>query len=295
MLLKKNTELKGAIKVLGVIVLLSIFCVGSAWSYPTTPTNLSASTGNFWVNWTWDKEDGTDSFNVSWNSTWHNGTTNTYMNDSVGIHQWANISVFAFNLTTGNLSVTSIDGQQQVPNNVVLLTVTQVYTELEGKMIFISDTSSSDADGDTPTYSCNRTDLFTDFSTSTGYGNWTTGTTDSGVYYVDVGVSDGYGSEDNKTLTITIIDATPGIPINIVNVSGNFYINHTWNSGINTNSFDGHGNFSLGIIEQIIFPEIDYDKIERITGLNIAIVTSAHDDKEGRSLLSKMGMPFKKN
>ena len=64
--------------------------------------------------------------------------------------------------------------------------------------------------------------------------------------------------------------------------------------GVNPNSFDGHGNYSLGIIEQIIFPEIDYDKIERVSGMNIAFVTTARTDQEARSLLSKLGMPFRK-
>ena len=64
--------------------------------------------------------------------------------------------------------------------------------------------------------------------------------------------------------------------------------------GINPNAFDGHGNFSMGITEQIIFPEIDYDKIERISGLNIAIVTTAKTDQEARVLLKKLGMPFRK-
>jgi large subunit ribosomal protein L5 len=64
--------------------------------------------------------------------------------------------------------------------------------------------------------------------------------------------------------------------------------------GINPNSFDGHGNFSLGVTEQIIFPEIDYDKIERVSGMNIALVTTARTDQEARSLLSKLGMPFRK-
>lgn len=63
--------------------------------------------------------------------------------------------------------------------------------------------------------------------------------------------------------------------------------------GVNPNAFDGHGNYSLGITEQIIFPEIDYDKIERITGLTIAIVTTAETDAEAKSLLAKFGMPFR--
>ncbi len=64
--------------------------------------------------------------------------------------------------------------------------------------------------------------------------------------------------------------------------------------GINPNAFDGHGNYSMGVTEQIIFPEIDYDKIERISGMNIAIVTTARTDAEARSLLTRLGMPFRK-
>ena len=64
--------------------------------------------------------------------------------------------------------------------------------------------------------------------------------------------------------------------------------------GISSKAFDGSGNYSLGIKEHIIFPEIDYDKIDKIKGMNITIVTSAHNDEEGRELLTLMGMPFRK-
>ena len=64
--------------------------------------------------------------------------------------------------------------------------------------------------------------------------------------------------------------------------------------GVKATGFDGHGNFSLGISEQIIFPEIDFDKITKISGMNITIVTSAQTDDEARSLLVKFGMPFRK-
>jgi len=64
--------------------------------------------------------------------------------------------------------------------------------------------------------------------------------------------------------------------------------------GINQNAFDGHGNYSLGIQEQIIFPEIDFDKIEKVSGLNIVIVTTAQTDAEAKAFLSKFGMPFRK-
>ena len=63
--------------------------------------------------------------------------------------------------------------------------------------------------------------------------------------------------------------------------------------GVSAKAFDGRGNYSLGIKEHIIFPEIDYDKIDKIKGLNISIVTTAQTDEEGKQLLSLMGMPFK--
>ena len=64
--------------------------------------------------------------------------------------------------------------------------------------------------------------------------------------------------------------------------------------GVNPKAFDGRGNYSVGIDEQIIFPEIDYDKIEQVRGLNVAIVTTAPNDELAYSLLGKFGMPFRK-
>jgi len=63
--------------------------------------------------------------------------------------------------------------------------------------------------------------------------------------------------------------------------------------GISGKAWDGRGNYSLGVKEQIIFPEIDYDKIDKIKGLNITIVTSAKNDQEGKELLKLLGMPFR--
>ena len=65
--------------------------------------------------------------------------------------------------------------------------------------------------------------------------------------------------------------------------------------GIRATGFDGRGNYSLGITEQIIFPEINIDKINRIDGMDITFVTSAQTDKEAKSLLTELGLPFKKN
>lgn len=64
--------------------------------------------------------------------------------------------------------------------------------------------------------------------------------------------------------------------------------------GINPNSFDGRGNYSMGIKEQLIFPEIDYDKIDKVRGMDICLVTTANTDEEARELLTLMGAPFSK-
>ncbi len=63
--------------------------------------------------------------------------------------------------------------------------------------------------------------------------------------------------------------------------------------GVSPKAFDGRGNYSLGIREQIIFPEVDYDKVERVTGLNVTMCTTAKNDAEGKALLSHLGVPFR--
>jgi large subunit ribosomal protein L5 len=64
--------------------------------------------------------------------------------------------------------------------------------------------------------------------------------------------------------------------------------------GVNAKSFDGRGNYSMGVREQIIFPEIDFDKVDRVRGLDITITTSANTDEEGRALLAAFNFPFRK-
>jgi large subunit ribosomal protein L5 len=66
-------------------------------------------------------------------------------------------------------------------------------------------------------------------------------------------------------------------------------------NGIKAGGFDGRGNYNLGVVEQIIFPEINIDKINKISGMDITFVTSADTDKEAKSLLTEMGLPFQKN
>lgn len=64
--------------------------------------------------------------------------------------------------------------------------------------------------------------------------------------------------------------------------------------GVSSEAFDGRGNYTLGLREQLVFPEIDYDKIDKVRGMEVSIVTTARTDEEGRQLLKLMGMPFKK-
>jgi large subunit ribosomal protein L5 len=64
--------------------------------------------------------------------------------------------------------------------------------------------------------------------------------------------------------------------------------------GVNPNAFDGRGNYALGIKEQLIFPEIEYDKIDKVRGMDVIFVTTAHTDEEARALLAEFGMPFTK-
>jgi large subunit ribosomal protein L5 len=64
--------------------------------------------------------------------------------------------------------------------------------------------------------------------------------------------------------------------------------------GVNPDGFDGRGNYSLGLREQVVFPEIDYDKIDKLRGLEVSIITTARTDDEARSLLTRLGMPFRK-
>ncbi|HEX7464981.1 MAG TPA: 50S ribosomal protein L5 [Actinomycetota bacterium] len=62
--------------------------------------------------------------------------------------------------------------------------------------------------------------------------------------------------------------------------------------GLSPRSFDGHGNYTLGLTEQLIFPEVDYDKVVKVRGMDVTVVTTAHDDEQGRALLTALGFPF---
>ena len=147
---------------------------------------------------------GTDSYNVSVNSVWHNGSTAGYDN-TYSAHAWQNITVYAYNDVDG-ISSGSISQNTQIPNNPITITNTSADAVIASGTNVYVDYNSSDLDDDTTTFSCSRTDIFTDFSTSTGKGNWTAV---AGTYYVDFGVADGYGSTDNYTMRIDAVGHDP--------------------------------------------------------------------------------------
>jgi large subunit ribosomal protein L5 len=81
---------------------------------------------------------------------------------------------------------------------------------------------------------------------------------------------------------------------NEIKIINKKYFSMFYTKGVNDKGFDGRGNYTLGVTEQIIFPEIDIDKVSKITGMDITFVTSAPTDKEAHALLTEFGIPFKK-
>ena len=206
---------------------------------PASITSLTSSTGNFWHNWTWTDPTDAD-FNyttVYINNSWVVNTTNEYYNLSAAEHNTSIISTKTVD-TTGNVNPTWTNHTSNIPNNLVTITNTSDWSDNEGQNVYV-DYDSTDDDSDTPTFSCNRTDLFTDFSTSTGIGNWTTNYTVAGNYTIDFGVDDGYGSSDNYTMNVTVTDyGTPGIPTGLSSTADYLWVNNTWTAGNNTDTFN---------------------------------------------------------
>jgi len=195
---------------------------------PANPVNLANSTDDLWINHTWENGTGvvTDSYNVSVNSVWTNGSANTFFNDTYSGHGWQNITVWAYNSTLNTLSGGSISQNTQLSNNPITITNTSDRNVPTGDNVYV-DFDADDLDSDTPTFSCNRTDLFTDFNTATGTGNWIVV---DGVTYVNFGVSDGYGSIDNYTMSITG-NLMPDNPEDLFVTADDFWLNHSWLTG----------------------------------------------------------------
>ncbi len=201
---------------------------------PPNPVNFANTTGNFWVNHTWESGNGniTDSYNVTYNGTWHNGTSSEFNTTDLNAHDWSNITVYAYNNTSSTLS-SGVDVNVQIPNNdISIIDVPLSLSVNEGVNIPV-DANFTDADFDSPIFNCNRTDLFTDFDTSTGTGNWTTNDGDAGTYHIEFNVSDGYASSVSHVMIITVNESmyTPAEPMNFANTTGNFWVHHTWEAG----------------------------------------------------------------
>ncbi|WP_321431011.1 GLUG motif-containing protein [uncultured Methanolobus sp.] len=216
----------------------NIFTVKSIVT-PDAPEGFTNNTGNFWVNHSWDADTSstTDSYNISYDGGWDNGTTNNYFNQTSGLsaHAWSNITVYAYNATDSTLSE-GVSDKVQIPNNdVTILDVTDI-TATEGETINF-DVNSTDADNDAPTFACNQSDLFDSFDTSSGEVSWITDMSDAGTYSVEFNVSDGHGSVDSHTITITVNDFSLSTPV-LSNETGNFYVNWSWNSILNADSYN---------------------------------------------------------
>ena len=197
---------------------------------------LSNETGNFYVNWSWNSILNADSYNISLNNVWTNGSISTEINETdMDPHNISSIQVLAFNETYGVLS-DSVSDSVTLSNNPVSISNLNDISISEYELININ-ALSADPDGDSVTFGCNRTDLFSDFDTSTGNGSWQTGPTDSGIYSVEFNVSDGYGSIDSQTITITVTDFSLSTPV-LSNETGNFYVNWSWNSISNADSYN---------------------------------------------------------
>jgi hypothetical protein len=164
-----------------------------------SPTNLAATTGNFWVNHTWGGNGYADSYNVSVNDAWVNNSANQYTYHVSYPHGWSNISVAAYNDITGLSSFISND--VQVPNNPIVLTNYSVLMLATAGENVSVDMNHEDLDGDVATYYCSRMDLFADFNTADGTGQYTSAV--NGTHEVIFGVTDGYGW-DNETITIEV-------------------------------------------------------------------------------------------
>ena len=213
---------------------------------PPSPVSLSSTQGNFWINHSWEAGLGNDtnSYNISVNDIWTNGSANTFNNTTVPAHGWSNISVYAYNSSgSGTLNMTSVSQQTQLANNLVTIgNISSGYTVTAGDTISIYPISS-DLDGDLPTFARNFSNGT--FSPNNGTLVWTTASIDIGLHSPQINVIDGYGSESSSNFTITVtapipFNYTPPSPVNLITTQGNFWINHSWEAGLgnDTNSYN---------------------------------------------------------
>ncbi|MFZ3167408.1 MAG: Ig-like domain-containing protein [Candidatus Methanoperedens sp.] len=201
------------------------------------PITLAASQGNFWINHTWTNGTGsiTDSYNVSQNGTWINGT-NPYLNTTVLPHGWSNITVYAYN-STGYTNLSSpVSLNTQLDNNpAVIGNISATYTIPIGGLLQIIP-SALDLDSDPLTFASNANKG--NFTSSNGSLSWTPQAGDNGTYNWHINVSDSNGSTDTFNFSVSVNSNTPGQPLDITASTGNFWINHSWTTSVNTDSFN---------------------------------------------------------
>jgi hypothetical protein len=207
---------------------------------PASITNLAnTTTPAFYINWTWTNPSDSD-FNhteIYIDGSFITNTSNQYYNDSYSVRATVTIGTHTVD-TSNNVNTTWINQTTTIPNNPITITNTSDFSGSELETVTV-DFDYTDADGDVGVFSTNRSDLFVDFDTTNGTGSWTTTLSDAGTYYVDFGVSDENGSVSNYTMTIIISEyGEPSPPTNLTNTTGNFWVNHTWDSGSNTDSFN---------------------------------------------------------
>ncbi len=211
------------------------FTVQVNGSTPLQPVLFFDTTGNFWVNYTWQPGSNTDTFNVSQNSTWTNGTIVTFKNNTVGAHGWSNITVCGYNNTVHVLG-SCVAQNTQIPNNpVVLSNISDTYTSGVGQLLGIYPIST-DLDLDPPTFATNANKGT--FYSNNGTLKWTPQGGDSGTYNWYINVTDGNGSTATKSFGVSVESTVPGQPLNLTAITGNFFVNYTWSPSVNTNTFN---------------------------------------------------------
>ncbi len=177
--------------------------VYAATYYPPAPTGLANTSGNFWVNHTWQAGSGnvTNSYNVSVNGTWTNSTS-TYKNTTgMNPHGWANITVYAYNSSNNSLSLTSASQTTQVSNNAPVLASIGAKSVAVGNWLNFT-INATDADSDTITYSTNATGGT--LSSTTGNYSWAPAVGDVGTYTWQFISTDNYSDQDNETITVSV-------------------------------------------------------------------------------------------
>jgi hypothetical protein len=171
---------------------------------PPIPVNLTSTQGNFWINYTWQPGTGnvTDSYNVSQNGIWINGTTSTSNNSTIVPHGWSNITVYAYyNSGTGQLNLTPATMNTQLANNVPVLSPIGNKTVLAGNWLNFT-ISATDPDNDTITFGTNAANGT--LNATTGNYSWQTNSIDIGTYFWYFNSSDNYGGIAIENVTVSV-------------------------------------------------------------------------------------------